>query len=101
MGVKNSGSREFRLQFARGAEIRRRERARAPPERSTPTPQPDLALEADGWGVSGPSTVRVNGSQGIFDTPFSATCFYFGRELDGALRGSIPIGLIAVGAVLP
>ena len=30
MGVKNSGSREFRFQFARGAEIRRRERARAP-----------------------------------------------------------------------
>ena len=36
-------------------------------KRSTPTPQLDLALEADGWGVSGPSTVRVNGSQGIFD----------------------------------
>ena len=50
-------------------------------KRSTPTPQLDLALEADGWGVSGPSTVRVNGSQGIFDTPFSATRFRLGVAL--------------------
>jgi len=61
-------------------------------------PANDTALETYGWGVSSPATLQhvKNGSSdpSVFGVPFSATCYYFGRELHKRNR-SVPVGLIA------
>ena len=60
------------------------------------TPQADLNLETYGWAVSGPnSTQDAARPSAIFDVPFSATCFYFGRSLHLQLGGKVPVGLLA------
>eukprot|EP00056_Hartaetosiga_gracilis_P020600 m.20567 g.20567 ORF g.20567 m.20567 type:complete len:821 (+) comp8585_c0_seq8:86-2548(+) len=45
------------------------------------------------WGVSGPATMeRVGGPSFSW---FSATCYFFGRDVYKALDGKVPIGLVA------
>jgi len=45
------------------------------------------------WGVSGPAAFQPVGG-GNFSW-FSATCYFFGRDLYIALNGKVPIGLVA------
>ena len=45
------------------------------------------------WGVSGPKSFVPPGG-GHFSY-FSATCYFFGRDLYKALGGVVPIGLVA------
>ena len=56
------------------------------------TPQVDAPLRADyAWGRSGPH--QINGTDAF--NFFSATCYFFGRELYTSLDGKIPIGLVS------
>lgn len=45
------------------------------------------------WGVSGPSSFVPPG--GAHFSYFSATCYFFGRDLYKSLGGEVPIGLVA------
>ena len=55
------------------------------------TPESDVQHKGDyTWGRSSPDTVDGNDDFDIF----SATCYYFGRELYKSLGSRIPIGLI-------
>eukprot|EP00750_Incisomonas_marina_P009528 INCI16034.8.p1 GENE.INCI16034.8~~INCI16034.8.p1 ORF type:complete len:299 (+),score=45.40 INCI16034.8:242-1138(+) len=58
------------------------------------TPQYDGVSKAPyQWGVSGPNAfVPVGGSAFSY---FSATCYFFGRDLYKSLDGKVPIGLVA------
>ena len=61
-----------------------------------PTPQADALLDTYGWGVSSPATTQdPTHPTTVFGVPFSATCYYFGRELHLALGKSVPIGLLS------
>jgi sialate O-acetylesterase len=60
------------------------------------TPQADAKLETYGWGVSSPATLQdPNTGKAVFGVPFSATCYYFGRELHLSLGKEVPVGLVA------
>ena len=56
------------------------------------TPQQDAAPENGGWAPASPQSVAPNGTV-IFDAPFSATCYFFGRDLHREI--GVPVGLIA------
>ena len=58
------------------------------------TPQYDGKSKSNyTWGVSGPSSfVPVGGAAFSY---FSATCYFFGRDLYTGLDGQVPIGLVA------
>lgn len=65
-------------------------------KRQAKTPQPDTTLETYGWGVAGPNTTQdPTHPTSVFGFPFSATCYYFGRDLHRQLGYSVPIGLIS------
>jgi len=58
------------------------------------SPQFDGVSKADyQWGVSSPDSFVPAGGQGF--SYFSATCYFFGRELYKALGSDVPIGLVA------
>jgi len=58
------------------------------------SPQLDGVSKADyQWGVSSPASFVPVGGNGM--SYFSATCYFFGRDLYKALGGDVPIGLVA------
>lgn len=58
------------------------------------TPQYDGISKANyRWGVSGPASFQP--VMGLQFSWFSATCYFFGRDLYKALDGKVPIGLVA------
>lgn len=46
------------------------------------------------WARSSPQAVTGNASDDKWDAVFSATCYFFGRELYQSMNGSVPIGLV-------
>lgn len=57
-------------------------------------PQPDAPTATNyTWGVSGPSTLVPVGGPAF--SWFSATCYFFGRDMYRSFEGRVPVGLVA------
>ncbi len=46
------------------------------------------------WARSSPQSATGNQSDTHWDAVFSATCYFFGRELSKSMNGTLPIGLV-------